>query len=170
MQAGLISTASILPLTAVVEQAASTLVVCFCEETVDHEANGSVFRRLVLPPHLHACLNDSLHITAHYQSHQQHLARERAQQAAVEAEELAAASTAPARVSVAQFDTQPQQAPSALFQAETLQAGPRQSVAFGAVQELRRSTIRSSAPIFPASAMRTDERRNKDDDVVPIVE
>lgn len=159
---------SILPLTAVVEQAASTLVVCFCEETVDHEANQSPFRRLVLPPHLHSCLNDSLNITVHYQAHQQKLARERERERAEQHALEAQPAHAPATLPVTQFDMQHgQRDSSAQSDAEERQAGARQSVAFGHVQELRRSTTRSVASVFPVSAMRTTPGTAQGQDVVP---
>lgn len=158
---------SIVPLTAVIEQAASTLVMCFCEETVDHEANGSVFRRLVLPPHLHSCLNDSLNITVQYKAHQQRLAQQRAELNALEAQEHRAQPALPEP----QMDVQHSQRDSVALahsDAAVRQPAPRQSVVFGNVQELSRSSARSAASIYPASAMRATVRGQ--DHGVPEIE
>ena len=148
---------SIVPLTAVIEQAASTLVMCFCEETVDHEANGSVFRRLVLPPHLHSCLNDSLNITVQYKAHQQKLALERAGMHALESQEHRAQPALQAPQLAVQH-AQRDSVASAHSDAQVRQPAARQSVVFGNVQELSRPSARSVASVYPASAMRATAR------------
>lgn len=65
MQAGAVAVASLQPLVAMVEQATSAAVLCFCEDVLAND--GSAVRPLTLPAHLHASLDHALGLTARYQ-------------------------------------------------------------------------------------------------------
>lgn len=53
------------PLVAMVDQATSAAVLCFCEEVLEHD--GTAVRPLTLPAALHASLDQALGLTARYQ-------------------------------------------------------------------------------------------------------
>lgn len=57
--------ASLQPLVAMVDQATSAAVLCFCEEVLEHD--GTAVRPLTLPAALHASLDQALGLTARYQ-------------------------------------------------------------------------------------------------------
>jgi hypothetical protein len=73
LQAGAFAVASVKPVMAVLDQAASALVVCVCEGILENEMHGSVFRRLVLPREIQTCLDECLGITAQYRRHRAEL-------------------------------------------------------------------------------------------------
>jgi hypothetical protein len=164
---------SMQPLAAVVEQAANTLVVCFCEEIVDYEVNGSVFRRLVLPPQLHACLNDSLDITAQCQANKQRLAGDRIDQESMgglQARVQHKVALPGAELQMQCGDRRCGELADVATDSDrrlaegsgVIGTGPRQSVAFGHIQQLRSPAARSPATVFPVSAMRASGTRVQD--------